>query len=188
MNRRRWIVAGSGAAAAALGVAWRLRSTPSNEGRSPSPEGPAAAGAAASGGPTAFLWQASFPRPEGGTLALSALAGQPLVLNFWATWCPPCIKEMPEIDRFAAAFQSRGGHVVGLAVDSPKAVRSFLAASPVHYAIGLAGFEGTDLSRRLGNDSGALPFTAVFDRQGTVIHKRLGTTSQQELEEWTRVL
>ncbi len=138
--------------------------------------------------PNAFLWQDSFPRPEGGTLAMASLLGQPLVLNFWATWCPPCIKEMPEIDGFARHFAAQGGKVAGLAVDNEKAVREFLARAPVRYAIGVAGYAGTELSRKLGNASGALPFTAVFDRRGAVVQRRLGTTSFDELVRWTQPL
>jgi thiol-disulfide isomerase/thioredoxin len=134
------------------------------------------------------LWSLSFPKPDGGVLRMADLRGKPLVLNFWATWCPPCIKEMPDIDRFAKSFSSQGGQVVGLAVDNPKAVREFLARSPVGYAIGLAGFEGTELSRRLGNISGALPFTAVFDRKGRIAQRRLGETRTDELQAWTRGL
>ncbi|MDE2083075.1 MAG: TlpA family protein disulfide reductase [Burkholderiales bacterium] len=176
MNRRTWVLAGAGVAAAAAGAAWRLG------GGLLTPATAATADAAQA------LWAARFARPEGGTLALAGLRGRPLVLNFWATWCPPCVKEMPEIDRFAGPFQAAGGSVVGLAVDNPAAVRSFLARTPVHYAIGLAGFEGTDLSRKLGNDSGALPFTVVIDRAGRIAHRRLGSSSYDELVAWTKGL
>ncbi|MDE2565545.1 MAG: TlpA family protein disulfide reductase, partial [Burkholderiales bacterium] len=121
-------------------------------------------------------------------VTLRDFRGKVVVLNFWATWCPPCVKEMPEIDRFAGPFQAAGGSVVGLAVDNPAAVRSFLARTPVHYAIGLAGFEGTDLSRKLGNVDGALPFTVVVDRAGRVAHRRLGASSYDELVAWTKGL
>jgi thiol-disulfide isomerase/thioredoxin len=110
------------------------------------------------------------------------------VLNFWATWCPPCVKEMPELDRFAKGFSARGGRVVGLAVDNPKAVREFLHRAPVSYAIALAGFDGTDLSRKLGNTTGALPFTAVFARSGALVQRKLGETGYDELQSWTQGL
>jgi thiol-disulfide isomerase/thioredoxin len=140
--------------------------------------------AAALDATTSAFWQSTFARPDGSALALSTLRGAPLVLNFWATWCPPCVKEMPELDRFARSFTTQGGHVVGLAVDNPTAVRQFLAKSPVGYLIALAGFDGTDLSRSLGNSTGALPFTAVFNRQGAVVQRKLGETSFDELTRW----
>jgi thiol-disulfide isomerase/thioredoxin len=193
MKRRSWLLWGAGAAAAAAGAGWRAFGGPhgapigaptgapgSGEARSAAP--------AASGAGADELWGLSFPTPAGGEVRMAGLLGKPLVLNFWATWCPPCVKEMPEFDRFAKGFAAQGGQVVGLAVDNPKAVRDFLARSPVDYAIGLAGFDGTDLSRRLGNTSGALPFTAVFDRKGRITQRRLGETHGDDLIAWTRGL
>jgi len=182
MNRRSWVLAGAGVAAAVVGAASRL-------GRGgPLPNAEAAASKAATDPSNTFLWNASFALPEGGTLVMASLRGQPLVLNFWATWCPPCVKEMPEIDRFAGPFQARGGKVLGLAVDNPTAVKTFLGRTPVHYLIGLAGADGTEFSRKLGNDGGALPFTAVIDRRGQVVQRRLGTSSFDELAVWTKGL
>lgn len=178
MNRRSWILAGSGAAAAAAGLGWQVTRSP----------GTAPGATLVLDEATTAFWQASFPQPDGQPLALGSLRGQPLVLNFWATWCPPCVKEMPELDRFAKTFASRGGQVLGLAVDKPSAVREFLKRSPVSYRIGLAGFDGTDLSRRLGNSSGALPFTAVFGRSGAVVQRKLGETNFDELSAWSRAL
>jgi thiol-disulfide isomerase/thioredoxin len=176
MNRRNWILASTGVAAAAAGVGWQ------------SSRNPGAAPAAALDAATVAFWQTSFTQPDGQTLTLATLRGQPLVLNFWATWCPPCVKEMPELDRFAKQFATQGGRVVGLAVDNPKSVREFLQRAPVGYAIGMAGFDGTELSRKLGNTTGALPFTAVFARSGLLVQRKLGETGFDELQAWTRGL
>jgi thiol-disulfide isomerase/thioredoxin len=134
------------------------------------------------------LWDMRFPQPGGGELVMAALRGRPLVLNFWATWCPPCVKEMPELDRFQREFASAGWVVVGLAVDGPTPVREFLARTPVSYPIGLAGFEGIELSRRLGNARGALPFSAVFAADGRLVQRKLGETSHDELRRWARAV
>jgi thiol-disulfide isomerase/thioredoxin len=133
------------------------------------------------------LWQMRFPQPGGGELVMATLRGRPLLLNFWATWCPPCVKEMPELDRFQREFAGAGWVVVGLAVDGPTQVREFLARTPVGYPIGLAGFEGIELSRRLGNARGALPFSAVFAADGRLVQRKLGETSQDELRRWARL-
>jgi thiol-disulfide isomerase/thioredoxin len=177
MNRRNWIVAGTGVVAAAAGLGWQLNR-----------QQPATAPAAPPDEATLAFWQSSFTQPDGQPLAMAALRGQPLVLNFWATWCPPCVKEMPELDRFAQAFAARGGRVVGLAVDNPTAVRAYLQRAPVSYAIGLAGFDGTDLSRKLGNSSGSLPFTAVFSRSGSIVQRKLGETHFEQLKGWADAL
>ena len=176
MNRRRQLGLGlAGAAAAAAGAGWAWwrggGSGGSSDGMGPAEPGD-------------DFWGLRFERPEGGELALSSLRGQPLVLNFWATWCPPCIKELPEFDRLHRSQSGAGARVLGLAVDTPVPVRQFLARQPVSFPIGLAGFEGADLSRRLGNTSGALPFTVVFDKTGRLRHRKLGLTAFDELTGW----
>jgi len=117
---------------------------------------------------------------------MASLRGKPLLLNFWATWCPPCIQEMPEIDRFARQFASNGWQVLGLAADQEKPVREFLGRQPVGYPIALAGFEGITLSRQLGNEAGALPFTVAFDAGGRVTHRHLGETRFEMLAAWAK--
>jgi thiol-disulfide isomerase/thioredoxin len=171
MNRRQQLaLAGSGVLAAAAGMTWALLRHPDGDRIE-----------------TALL-NLRFDRPEGGELSLSSWSGRVLVLNFWATWCPPCIKELPEFDRLHRSQQQRGVMVVGLAVDGPTPVRQFLARQPVSFPIGLAGFEGTDLSRKLGNTSGALPFTVIIDRVGKIRHRKLGQTEFDELTGWVRQL
>jgi thiol-disulfide isomerase/thioredoxin len=186
MNRRNLILAGTGITAAAAGLAWQLRNG-AGHGAMTAMAASADPAAGLDAGAQAF-WQSSFTQPDGQPLALAGFRGQPLLLNFWATWCPPCVKEMPEIDRYARELAAKGGRVIGLAVDNPSAVREFLKKKPVSYAIGLAGFDGTDLSRKLGNSSGALPFTALFGRNGAVMKRKLGETSLTELQSWSQAL
>jgi thiol-disulfide isomerase/thioredoxin len=130
------------------------------------------------------LWAQRFERPEGGELVMADLKGKPLVLNFWATWCPPCVKELPQFERFSQEFAAQGWQVIGVAIDSPAPVRDFLARVKVTFPIGLAGFQGTDLSRSLGNTQGALPFTVVIDRVGNVVERKLGETSFEDMAAW----
>jgi thiol-disulfide isomerase/thioredoxin len=130
------------------------------------------------------LWAQRFPRPEGGELVMAELRGSPVVLNFWATWCAPCVREMPELDRFQQRHAAAGWRVVGLAIDKREPVREFLTRVPVRFAIGLAGFGGSELGRSLGNAQGGLPFTVVLDRQGRVLSRKLGETTAAELENW----
>lgn len=194
MNRRqagRWTLAVAGTVAATAGAGiWRWRDRPeaiaaaggaTDEPAAPAPRG---GGSSAVDAGLAAFWQARFTQPDGRLLEMAALRGAPLVVNFWATWCPPCLKEMPELDRFAREFAGRGVRVVGLAIDNPSAVNAYLAKTPVSYAIGLAGFDGSELTRRLGNNNGALPFTAVFARNGALKQRKQGTTSRDELAGW----
>lgn len=168
-NRRHVLYAGVAAAATLAGVvgAWqrsRLHAL--------SPE------------TRAVLWASEFETPTGSTLALKNMQGQPLVVNFWATWCPPCVEEMPLIDDFFHQNKSKGWQVVGLAIDQPSRVRQFLTQFPVDYPIGLAGLNGSELSKMLGNEAGGMPFTVVFNANGELIQRKLGKLKQEDIEKW----
>ena len=170
MNRRHLTYAAVAGGAALLGLGAALRPRPA---------------AAPAGGDPAF-WGAQLDTPSGTPLALASLRGKPLLLNFWATWCPPCVREMPALDRVHREFAPRGLAVVGLAIDAPTPVREFLVRTPVGYPIGLAGFEGTELSRRLGNDRGALPFSVLFGADGAIRRRKLGEATEDDLRTWAR--
>jgi peroxiredoxin len=94
------------------------------------------------------------------------------------------VKELPDLDRFQADHAARGWQVVGIAIDSPTAVRQFLARQPLRFPIGLAGLEGTELARQLGNAAGGLPFTVVLDPAGRIVQRKLGATTYAELSSW----
>ena len=126
----------------------------------------------------------AFPRPDGGELRLTDFEGHMLLLNFWATWCPPCVIELPLLESFHRDSAARGWQVVGLAVDQGLAVSEFLTRHPVSFPIGLAGLEGVSWSRRLGNSTGALPFTVVFDRKGAAFDRKLGAIAPEDLAAW----
>lgn len=136
----------------------------------------------------ADFWTHQFDTPSAGPLKLSELQGRPLLINFWATWCPPCVKEMPELEQFHTQQQTKGWTVLGLAVDGPTPVRQFLAKTKVSFPIGLAGFGGTELGSALGNTAGGLPFTVLIDRQGRLMQRKMGATSLQELQQWAKTL
>ena len=130
------------------------------------------------------LWALQVARPEGGQIALASLRGKPLLINFWATWCAPCLREMPEIDRFYREFGPRGWQVLGLAIDGPTPVREFLARVKIGFPIGLGGIDGTDLIHSLGNPQGGLPFSVMIGAKGQVLHRRKGATDFAELAAW----
>ena len=132
------------------------------------------------------FWGQSFEKPEGGTLAMEAFRGKPLLVNFWATWCPPCIEELPLIDAFYKANQSKSFQVVGLAVDQPSQVRRFLTQKPLQFPNGLAGMVGSELGVSLGNAQSALPYSVLFDAKGRLLAQKAGKLEQKDLDNWLK--
>ena len=130
------------------------------------------------------LWSAEFDTPDGQVLKMKNLQGKPLVINFWATWCAPCVEEMPLLDVFFRQNSPKGWQMVGLAIDQPSRVRQYLSQNAISYPIGLAGMSGTNLGRLLGNEQGGLPFTVVLDANGGLIQRKLGKLSAQEIQTW----
>lgn len=132
----------------------------------------------------AAFWAMSFDNPEGQPQSMKTFQGKPLLLNFWATWCPPCVEELPLLDAFFLAQKARGWQVLGLAVDQPSAVRKWLQAKPLGFTVGMAGLGGTELSKSLGNLAGSLPFTAVFGASGELRHRKTGKLTSEDLALW----
>lgn len=132
---------------------------------------------------TAF-WASRYEGPNGEAVELARFRGRPLLVNFWATWCPPCVEELPLLNAFQSAHAGKGWQVLGMAVDQPSAVRSFLKKLPLVFPVAVAGLAGTEISRSLGNLSGGLPYSVVFDREGAVVHQKIGKVTEAELAQW----
>jgi thiol-disulfide isomerase/thioredoxin len=188
MNRRNWMLGGAAAAAAlaGAGVAWR-RVRPHESSSTGNPAASATAPAAGGEDPVASFWAMHFETPDGQPFAASSLRGRPLLVNFWATWCPPCVEELPLLDNFYRTNRARGWQVLGLAVDQPSAVRKWLQQKPLGFQVGMAGFGGTELSKSLGNIAGSLPFTALFGGSGQLLHRKVGKVTTDDLAQWVTV-
>lgn len=145
------------------------------------------------------------PLPDGGTVArrgeplpavrLNTLdghalqlpddfAGRPLLVNVWASWCPPCIEEMPELDRFAREQGDDGVQVLGLALDEPEAVRAFLERVPVRYRLAIDAPGPADAGVRLGNPRGVLPYSILVSADGRLLKQKIGPFEPGEIDRW----
>jgi len=94
--------------------------------------------------------------------------GKVVLLNFWATWCGPCIEEIPELIKLQKTYGGQGLQVVGVAVDNKQAVKPFAAKEGMNYPILIGGMDAAELSKRYGNKQGVLPFSAFINRQGEI--------------------
>lgn len=114
---------------------------------------------------------------------LSEWRGRRVIVNYWASWCPPCIEEMPMLDAYAVAHADRGVVVVGIAEDDPDAVHAFLSDHPVTYPILMgSGMDGSSV--QLGNSRNVLPFTALIDTDGRLLDRRAGVLDEAALDAW----
>jgi len=171
MNRRAGLLllAATGALAAGVGVAvnwWRTE--------------PGAVPDSA----TEALFSASFPDPDGRAQPLAQWRGRPLVVNFWATWCPPCVEEMPDLQVVRSAYRDRGVEVIGIGIDNPRKIAEFRDRHGLTLPLLVAGVGGSDLNRALGNTGGALPYTVLIGADGRIRERHLGQVKPEQLRRW----
>jgi thiol-disulfide isomerase/thioredoxin len=128
------------------------------------------------------LFASTLNDPTGKPQSFAQWKGKILVVNFWATWCPPCREEMPEFSRLHGKYVANGVQFVGIALDSQESVNEFSRQFPVIYPLLIGANEGTDLAQQLGNPRLALPYTVIINGKGEAIFARLGGVSEQELD------
>jgi thiol-disulfide isomerase/thioredoxin len=162
-RREALLFAGVGVAAAAAGIALGPLLRPAQ-------------------GEAAELLATEFLDLAGQRRRLSDWRGQALVCNFWATWCPPCVEEMPLLARTRKKYASKSVEFVGIALDSTDKVGEFIRRLGVDYPILIAESSALDLMKKLGNRSGGLPFTVFLNSKGVITHKKLGAVTEQDLE------
>jgi thiol-disulfide isomerase/thioredoxin len=200
VKRRNMLYGGAAVAAglAGAGVAWWTDRLKGGQGQATPNAGQVAAvvpaPASAPGDPdkgareaAAAFWSLSFETPDGQTLPMSSFRGKRLLVNFWATWCPPCVDELPLLDYFYQENRDKNWQLLGLAVDQPGAVRDWLKNRPLNYPVGMAAQSGIALGKSLGNTEGSLPFSVLFDPQGELLQRKVGRVLAEDLGAWMRL-
>ncbi|ADE16581.1 Redoxin domain protein [Nitrosococcus halophilus Nc 4] len=105
--------------------------------------------------------------------------GKVLVINFWATWCPPCLKEIPEFIELQKSLGGKGLQFIGVAIDTPDKVKAFIEKHGINYPILVSQEKGTLVTTDYGNDLGVLPYTAFINRAGQITYTHAGALDKE---------
>ncbi|NDC07815.1 MAG: TlpA family protein disulfide reductase [Oxalobacteraceae bacterium] len=127
------------------------------------------------------LMQVSLKDSGGRQRKMSEWQGKVLLINFWATWCPPCVSEMPDLVALQNDLARKNLQVIGIGIDSPSNIREFAEKHQITYPLLLGGLEGSDLSRQFGNQSGGLPFTILIGADGSVRRTYMGRLDMEKV-------
>ena len=123
----------------------------------------------------------TLPNIDGTLWRAEEWRGRVLVINFWASWCPPCRKEMPLFVALQEELGPRGLQFVGIAIDDPEAVRNFMDTHGIEFPILLGQEKGMALAETLGNRLQGLPYTVVVDRTGGIQLRQAGELTEAKL-------
>lgn len=130
----------------------------------------------------------TLPDLSGAQQSLRQWQGKVLVVNFWATWCAPCREEMPQLVAAQAKYGTKGLQIVGIGIDNVAKMREFTQSIHLNYPALEGGYGALELSKTLGNNAMALPFTVVVDRKGAVVLQQLGILTPENLQSITSKL
>ncbi|HEY7985524.1 MAG TPA: redoxin family protein [Methylophilaceae bacterium] len=131
---------------------------------------------------TQALFAASFPDAQNKPQSLAQWRGKVMVVNFWASWCPPCREEMPGLDALQTKYLSNGVQFVGISAEDVNKLNQFSKEVKVSYPLLAGDFDAMSLAQYLGNDKSILPYTVVIDKAGKIVKIWFGIVDDSELE------
>jgi len=132
---------------------------------------------------TQTLFAAKFSDVSGKSQAISQWKGKIIVINFWATWCPPCREEMPELSHLQQQYRDRNLIVLGISTDELDKIQEFVKESPVSYPLLSGEIDAMNVGLSLGNDKGVLPYTVIIKPDGSIAKTYFGRVSLAQLKE-----
>ena len=138
-------------------------------------------GAAGASPAVSNLFAQSMTEANGSGKGLAQWKGKPMVVNFWATWCGPCVEEMPALSALQTEIAPKHVQIVGIGIDSPTNIKEFASKYKIAYPLYVAGMSGTELSKQFGNQAGSLPYTVLLSADGRVLKTYLGKLKMDEL-------
>lgn len=144
--------------------------------------------AAAAVGPRSDKIDVPMDNLEGGTSSVGDWAGKPRLVNFWATWCAPCLREIPLLRSLQEAQNPPGLQVIGVAHDEMPSVREFALETPFNYPVLVGELEAVAAANSFGVELMALPFTLVISADGELVNAHIGEMDAAEAEEIIAVL
>lgn len=128
----------------------------------------------------------SLPDVNGKLQSGNQWLGKVVVINFWATWCSPCLKEIPEFIELQDEYKSQGVQFVGIAIDDLEPVKEYLDSMSTNYPQLIAADSGIALARQLGNAANAVPFTIIINQDGKIVRHHAGELSRRELVDFLK--
>ena len=129
----------------------------------------------------AALWRAELKDFRGQAFKMASLKGRPVVVNFWASWCGPCLEEMPDFQRASVTPSGKKAEFVGIGIDYAKNMQPFADKLGITYLLLESGPQGLELVKAAGNRAGALPYTVILDANGAVKATKLGKLDYADL-------
>ncbi len=124
----------------------------------------------------------SLPDLSGSQRSITEWDGDALIVNFWATWCPPCRREIPLLMEMQEQARASGIAIIGIAIDEPDAVKRYAAETGFNYPVLIGEQEAVDAAEAFGADVVSLPLTVMTGRDGRVVEVHAGELSRTELE------